>query len=281
LTFGKVVEVSISPDGATVSIGGKEYPAASVALKKNGCFEVGIEQGIGEGVFSSPTFSGTGRHEGRSVTFDSDISVKISASVEICPTLKSAIQLTADPTSTKKKEHPQRMLAVSVDPPARSSGGKLKATLDAYCLDFGRDTPEDHIRFKINPSMKINVGALANAMPLASGSDDDRDIFQHCVWAAFPDEYWKVNAAGLLEVGFYVGADGGLHRFVRKDGSVDVASLETALRSSLADDEQEFGSRCLLSSRGLSGSFTIQELRVFAKCFKKSGGSKEQCIYGG
>ena len=188
VTFGEIVEVEVSSDGASVSLGGEGYPRGYVALEKDGCFEVGLSQGSGS-VFEDPEYEGTGHYN--TVKISSSVSASLSAGVKICPILDLGKPLLLEPlrdqpTSSQSYDLVQRMAIPKMVRKEYSPGDAISEVVDAICLDRPKQNPALGTKFGVAPSMNLNLEVQAS---LAMNADFE--TIQDCSWLAEPETLWR------------------------------------------------------------------------------------------
>ncbi len=190
--FGEVVECDVSADKMSVTIGDDTFPAVKFGFDwETGCFEVGIQQGIDQGLFENAEFRGTGGH--RTVQLKAEISASITR--KICPKVEAPFLLEAEPS--QGEDLPQRMIVVGpvwppvIEVPERKAGEDTETSvdleLDAYCADYQRRSPEPKDQLH-----RRQISLTRELEKLFAAGDAD----QSCVWAAFPASYWRTMAIG-------------------------------------------------------------------------------------
>lgn len=184
-SLGEVVEVGVSKDGLEISIGGENYPKGHVAFNTNGCFSVGISEGLGS-IYKDAKFEGTGTYD--SIKFTATVEPSVSAEVEICPSLTEALQLVAT-GGTQNPGSVQPMAVKSVQKNQKRLRWKknesVELSLDAFCLDISKDEPAPGTILEIVPERRL----LDQYEALLQKPSLTHEDLQECIWLALPDTY--------------------------------------------------------------------------------------------
>ena len=270
LSFGKVIQVAVAPDSTKVTFGSEDYPRASFAFQENGCFAVGVETGLKNGVFRDPTFSGAGKYAGEdSISFAAIVSGDISADAEICPKLDEPMLLVPIQADDNASPHPgkagstQRMIAIGVsDPgvPARK-GERINTRLEAYCRDRSLHTPESDIHFSVKPGFRAS-----SDLETAIAKHPPPRIMAVCVWASYPEDYWPHTVDEIWD------------DRPRTLTSVQVEQLYRELSMQLSREESFIEPNCGFRSK-LTAAVTQADLQRLLQCYPNR--DLEDCAVAG
>lgn len=286
--FGDKVEVEVNATSGKIVLGDEEYPRASFAFQEDGCFAVGIEAGIEQGVFQNPEFNGRWEHAGPdSIGFTATIAQEISAGVEICPELEEPMLL--DPSGSDGEPGSgletqwslyQRMIVTRVSSSdAGGAGDRILAGLEGYCRDRSLKTPQGDTKFKVKPDF-----AVSPELKVVLDNDRWRDPYDQndCIWATYPAEFWPPVAETLLGDFDDVPSDEDLEalrtqlaaKLAREENRLEhLCGFRPALAASVPDGVAEEFMKCVHAFRSDQTGFpSISDAR--ARCWAQRTGTR-------